>query len=87
MSPHADPGDCTILLADPVPGLQVLGRDGRWDDVLPQPGTFLVHPGDRMPAWTGDRWRVPVHRVVPPPAGHEGPARRRSIAFVHAAPN
>ncbi len=84
MSPHTDPGWCTILLADPVPGLQVLGREGRWHDVLPQPDTLLVHPGDRMAAWTGDRWRSAPHRVVPPPADQMGPARRRSIAFVHA---
>jgi isopenicillin N synthase-like dioxygenase len=82
LSAHADHGACTVLLADPVPGLQIVGPDGTWHDVRSEPGTLLVNPGDVLAEWTNQRWRSTVHRVVPPPADLEGPARRRSVAFV-----
>ncbi|MEM9614335.1 MAG: 2-oxoglutarate and iron-dependent oxygenase domain-containing protein [Actinomycetota bacterium] len=85
MGPHSDYGTCTILLADPVPGLQILGLDGDWHDVTPTPGTFLVNIGDLLAAWTNDRWRSTLHRVLPPPVGVDGPARRRSFAYFHEA--
>ncbi len=84
MGAHSDYGVCTLLLADPVPGLQIVGPDGAWHDVLPEPGTFLVNLGDLLAEWTNDRWRSTVHRVVPP-LGIDGPARRRSIAYFHEA--
>lgn len=82
---HSDYGTCTILLADPVPGLQILGLDGTWHDVVPTPGTFLVNIGDLLAAWTNDRWRSTLHRVVPPPSEASGAAKRRSFAFFHEA--
>jgi len=83
MGAHTDYGIVTVLWADPVPGLQIVGPDGAWHDVLPAPGALLVNLGDLLAEWTNDRWRSTVHRVVPPPAGIDGPSRRRSIAFFH----
>ena len=60
-------------------GRQILGGDGEWHGVVPEPGALLVNLGDLTAQWTNDRWRSTLHRVVPPP-GH-GPARRRSTAF------
>lgn len=85
MGAHTDYGVCTILLADPVPGLQILGPDGEWHDVVPEPGTLLVNLGDLLAEWTNDRWRSTLHRVVPPPESVPGPMRRRSVAFFHEA--
>ena len=84
MGAHSDYGACTILAADPVPGLQIIGPDGDWYDVMPEPGTLLVNLGDLLAEWTNDRWRSTVHRVVPP-RGSSGAARRRSVAFFHEA--
>ena len=81
MGAHSDYGSFTILMADPVPGLQILGTRGEWHDVLPPAGGFLVNLGDLLAEWTNDRWRSTVHRVVPPPQGTIGPFRRRSIAW------
>ncbi|MEM7271921.1 MAG: 2-oxoglutarate and iron-dependent oxygenase domain-containing protein [Actinomycetota bacterium] len=81
MGAHSDYGSLTILLADPVPGLQIRDRDGRFHDVIPQPGAFLVNLGDLLAEWTNDRWRSTVHRVVPPSTSEPGEARRRSVAW------
>jgi isopenicillin N synthase-like dioxygenase len=84
MGAHTDYGTCTILLADDVPGLEILGASS-WHPVRPEPGAFIVNLGDLLAEWTNDRWRSTLHRVVPPPASAEGPVRRRSVAFFHEA--
>ena len=81
MGAHTDYGSITVLLADHVPGLQLRADDGTWHDVLPPEDGFLVNLGDLLAEWTNDRWRSTMHRVVPPPAGVDGPFRRRSIAW------
>jgi isopenicillin N synthase-like dioxygenase len=81
MGAHSDYGSLTILLADPVPGLQIRDVDGSWHDISPPDGAFLVNLGDLLAEWTNDRWRSTVHRVVPPPAEVDGEFRRRSVAW------
>jgi isopenicillin N synthase-like dioxygenase len=83
MGAHTDYGICTVLLADPVPGLQIVGPDGDWYDVLPREDGFVVNLGDALAVWTNDRWRSTLHRVVPPPPDTDGRALRRSFAFFH----
>ncbi|MCK9925526.1 isopenicillin N synthase family oxygenase [Frankia sp. AgPm24] len=83
MGAHTDYGACTILLADDVDGLEILGPDGSWHPVRPVPGAFILNVGDLLARWTNDRWRSTLHRVVPPPPDAHGPALRRSIAFFH----
>lgn len=81
MGAHTDYGSITVLLADPVPGLQIRDDQGEWHDVLPPDGGFLVNLGDLLAEWTNDRWRSTLHRVVPPPADSTDAFRRRSVAF------
>jgi isopenicillin N synthase-like dioxygenase len=81
MGAHTDYGIVTVLYADPVPGLQIVGPDGAWHDVVPEPGCLLINLGDLLARWTNDRWRSTIHRVVPPPRDNAGPTLRRSIAF------
>lgn len=83
MGAHTDYGICTVLYADPVPGLQIVGPDQEWHDVVPRPGALLVNLGDLLAEWTNDRWRSTIHRVVPPARRPDGPNRRRSAAFFH----
>ena len=75
---HTDYGMVTLLVADPVPGLQVL-RGGEWHDVIPPRGSIVCNLGDMLALWTNDRWVSTMHRVLPPAPG-DGVARRRSIA-------
>ncbi len=83
MGEHTDYGIVTVLWADRVAGLQVLGPDdGVWHDVLPADGALLVNLGDLTARLTGDRWRSTLHRVKPPI--EDGRVkRRRSAAFFH----
>jgi isopenicillin N synthase-like dioxygenase len=87
MGAHTDYGILTVLLADDVPGLQVF-RDGVWHDVSTPRGAFVCNLGDMLARWTNDRWISTMHRVVPPPAGSNGPVRRRSLArFLDCPPD
>lgn len=81
MGAHTDYGSITVLLADPVAGLQIRDDAGTWHDVMPAPGSLIVNLGDLLAEWSNDRWRSTLHRVVPPPASQEGPVRRRSVAW------
>lgn len=62
---HTDPGIITLLIQDNIGGLQTESYTHGWIDVPPQPGTIVVNLGDCMQAYTNDRYRAAVHRVVP----------------------
>jgi isopenicillin N synthase-like dioxygenase len=83
MGEHTDYGIVTVLYADPVPGLQIVGPDGQWHDVVPVPGALLVNLGDLTATWTNDRWRSTLHRVLPPERRADSVVTRRSVAFFH----
>ncbi|WP_040813013.1 isopenicillin N synthase family dioxygenase [Nocardia concava] len=78
MGEHTDYGILTVLWADQVAGLQVLGADGVWHDVAPADGALLVNLGDLMARWTNERWLSTLHRVKPPVV--DGTIRRRRSA-------
>lgn len=81
MGPHSDYTTYTLLLADPVPGLQIVGPKGEWVDVIPQAGNLLMNVGDLLAMWTNDAWPSTLHRVVPMSLG--AAPRRRSVAWFH----
>lgn len=82
MGEHTDYGIVTILWADQVKGLQVLGADGSWNDVQPADGALLINLGDVTARLTNERWMSTLHRVKPPVI--DGTIeRRRSAAFFH----
>ena len=83
MGAHTDYGIITILWADPVPGLEILGPDGTWQSVTPARGALLINLGDLLARWTNDRYTSTMHRVVPPTDADGRSIRRRSAAFFH----
>ncbi|GAA1465032.1 isopenicillin N synthase family dioxygenase [Microbacterium thalassium] len=82
MGEHTDFGIVTVLWADQVAGLQVLGTDGSWNDVMPADDALLVNLGDITARLTNERWMSTLHRVKPPVIGGTI-ERRRSAAFFH----
>lgn len=82
MGEHTDYGIVTVLWADQEAGLQVLGTDRRWHDVMPADGALLVNLGDLTEQWTNNRWRSTLHRVKPPVVAG-AIRRRRSAAYFH----
>jgi isopenicillin N synthase-like dioxygenase len=82
MGAHTDYGIVTVLWADQVPGLEILGGDRSWYPVQPAAGALLVNLGDALARWTYDRWISTMHRVAAPRIdGRLVP--RRSAAFFH----
>lgn len=77
---HHDYGGLTILRQDEVAGLQICDLAGRWHDVPPTPGSFVINVGDLMSRWTNDRWRSTLHRVVNPVT--EAARRSRRLSMV-----
>jgi isopenicillin N synthase-like dioxygenase len=63
MGAHTD-YECFTILHQTAPGLQVLGRDGRWIEAPPVEGTFVMNIGDMLEIWTNGIFRSNVHRVV-----------------------
>jgi isopenicillin N synthase-like dioxygenase len=82
MGEHTDFGLVTLLWADAVPGLQVLGTDRVWHDVAPAPGALLINFGDLISRMTNDHWMSTLHRVKPPVIDGRI-LRRRSAAFFY----
>jgi isopenicillin N synthase-like dioxygenase len=87
MGEHTDFGIVTVLWADQVKGLQVLGSDEstgatEWQDVSPAGGALLVNLGDLSSRWTNERWLSTLHRVKPPII-NGSIRRRRSAAYFH----
>jgi isopenicillin N synthase-like dioxygenase len=67
---HKDSGVLTLLLVEPDSrGLQVELSPGRWLDVPPLPGAFVVNIGELLEVATGGYLRATRHRVVAPRPG------------------
>lgn len=81
MGAHSDYTTFTLLHADPVPGLQIVGEGGAWIEIVPEPGALLLNVGDLLAMLTNDAWPSTLHRVVPMDAGCQ--ATRRSVAYFH----
>uniref|UniRef100_K3WDL2 Fe2OG dioxygenase domain-containing protein n=1 Tax=Globisporangium ultimum (strain ATCC 200006 / CBS 805.95 / DAOM BR144) TaxID=431595 RepID=K3WDL2_GLOUD len=62
-SPHTDWGFLTLILQDPVGGLQIFHKD-EWIDVPYIPGTIVANAGDYLSLITNGKCVSPIHRVV-----------------------
>ncbi|WP_209832473.1 isopenicillin N synthase family oxygenase [Ruegeria sp. HKCCE3926] len=62
--PHKDTDALTIIAPDPVGGLEVQTRSGKWISPDCPPGGFVVNIGDMLELWSGGRLKSTPHRVV-----------------------
>ncbi|MGW3666407.1 isopenicillin N synthase family dioxygenase [Streptomyces sp. NPDC005141] len=76
---HKDYGFLTLLLQDQVGGLQVQREDGRFHDVPPLPGAFVVNLGELLEVATNGYLVATNHRVVSP----AGATERFSVPFFY----
>ncbi|MBT5265111.1 MAG: isopenicillin N synthase family oxygenase [Rhodospirillaceae bacterium] len=63
LRPHTDTTSFTILAPGDVEGLQVECH-GRWIDLPPIEGAYVINIGDMMARWTNDRFASTNHRVI-----------------------
>jgi isopenicillin N synthase-like dioxygenase len=81
---HSDYGSLTVLWPqDDSRGLEILGLDGDWHEVVPHDGALIINIGDLLQRWTNDRWRSTMHRVNNPSNLDDSGTRRQSIAYFH----
>ncbi|MGW1286774.1 isopenicillin N synthase family dioxygenase [Streptomyces sp. NPDC002586] len=76
---HKDYGFLTLLLQDTVGGLQVHREDGRFHDVPPLQGAFVVNLGELLEVATNGYLLATNHRVVSP----AGATERFSVPFFY----
>ncbi|MFF7975271.1 2-oxoglutarate and iron-dependent oxygenase domain-containing protein [Streptomyces sp. NPDC007905] len=76
---HKDYGFLTLLLQDTVGGLQVQREDGRFHDVPPLDGAFVVNLGELLEVATNGYLIATNHRVISPP----GATERFSVPFFY----
>ncbi len=62
--PHYDESLMTLLIQDRNSGLQVMGRDGLWIPVDPDPDAIVVNVGKMLRHWTGGRYHAALHQVI-----------------------
>lgn len=75
---HSDYEAVTILAQDDVGGLQVRDPEGRWMDIPPLEGAFLINAGDMLVRWTNGHIPATPHRVRTPRE-----RERYSVAFFY----
>lgn len=80
---HTDWGALTLVSQDDAGSLEVLDRSGRWIDVPPVAGSFVVNVGDLLALWTNDRYTSTPHRV----RGAEGSERYSMACFFDLDPD
>ncbi|KAJ3335846.1 hypothetical protein HDU93_004248, partial [Gonapodya sp. JEL0774] len=69
VGPHKDGWLTFLLQVNDVPGLQVQNHSGKWIDVPPREGTFVVNLGKGLQYLTRGVLLATTHRVLPPPPG------------------
>lgn len=77
---HGDINLITLLMGASAGGLQVLRKDGKWIDAIPQEDELVINVGDMLERLTNNKLRSTIHRVVNPPKD-EWDTPRYSIPF------
>jgi isopenicillin N synthase-like dioxygenase len=77
---HEDINLITLLVGASAGGLQVLTKEGQWQDAIPGEDEIVVNVGDMLQRLTNNFLRSTTHRVVNPPR-HEWHVPRLSIPF------
>ena len=85
-APHEDINLLTILPAAEGPGLEILGKDGNWITVQPDPGTVMINIGDMLQEASGGHFPSTTHRVAVPNDEQRSQSRMSLPLFLHPRP-
>lgn len=77
---HGDINLITLLMGASAGGLQVLRKDDKWIDAIPNENELVINVGDMLERLTNNKLRSTIHRVVNPPK-EEWSKPRYSIPF------
>ncbi|XP_022754182.1 probable 2-oxoglutarate-dependent dioxygenase AOP1 [Durio zibethinus] len=61
---HTDKNALTVLCQNDVQGLEVISKEGHWEEVAVPKDAFVVIVGDALKAWSNGRLVAVKHRVV-----------------------
>jgi isopenicillin N synthase-like dioxygenase len=64
---HEDINLITLLVGASAEGLQLLGKDGEWYEVIAPENSIVINVGDMLQRLTNNKLRSTTHRVVNPP--------------------
>ncbi len=81
--PHEDINLITLLLGAEEAGLQLLGKNGSWQDVNPPPGAMVINIGYMLQRLTNNALPSTTHRVRNPEGERERNSRYSMPFFVH----
>ncbi|KII84624.1 hypothetical protein PLICRDRAFT_46005 [Plicaturopsis crispa FD-325 SS-3] len=79
---HTDLGSITLLFKQPIAGLQVLNKDGRYRWVKAVPGTITVNIADTLSLLSGRYFKSSIHRVAVPPPDQRHLDRHGVLFFI-----
>jgi isopenicillin N synthase-like dioxygenase len=77
---HEDINLITLLVGASAGGLQLLAKDNKWKDVVPEEDEIVINVGDMLQRLTNNYLKSTTHRVVNPPR-EEWHKPRLSIPF------
>ncbi|WP_341200382.1 isopenicillin N synthase family dioxygenase [Croceibacter atlanticus] len=80
---HGDINLITLLMGASTGGLQVLRKDGKWIDAIPEEDELVINVGDMLERHTNNKLRSTIHRVINPPKEEWGNPRYSIPFFMH----
>ncbi len=80
---HGDINLITLLMGASAGGLQVLRRDGKWIDAIPEEDELVINVGDMLERLTNNKLRSTIHKVINPPKDEWNRPRYSIPFFMH----
>ena len=84
---HEDINLITLLVGASAGGLQLLGTDGEWHEVMPENNAIVINVGDMLQRLTNNYLKSTTHRVVNPPRSEWHLPRLSIPFFLHPVSN
>ncbi|TVR88340.1 MAG: isopenicillin N synthase family oxygenase [Saprospirales bacterium] len=84
---HEDINLITLLVGASAGGLQLLNKEGKWLDIVPEADEIVINVGDMLQRLTNNYLKSTTHRVVNPPREEWHKPRLSMPFFLHPRSN